>query len=212
MSQEINRPGLNEILTRTLEMKGASAPAGTLEGAIVPSLVLECDRPEWSFLAGEVRWGGVLLSQTLDGAGLGSFWIVNPAASNALAVIEHFWIKYTGELCIKLVTAPTVIAGQSAQNGMGPMDMRQLVGTAATPLLYRYVAATIAGVYLVHHAKINSAAGDSEANRDMIPRGNPVILPPGSTCGIQLEGDAAGEVESSAQGRIRMIQTSEVGR
>lgn len=52
MSQEINRPGLNQILTRTLGMKGQRGPAPVLTPEIMPTIVLENDRPEFHAVGG----------------------------------------------------------------------------------------------------------------------------------------------------------------
>lgn len=84
---EIQIGRLNGVLHKLLGMK-EGAPSPQLSGDIVPALILESDRPEWKFLAGErLCMGG--------GAGAGvvgelrQFQIHNPADSGVLCVIKQ---------------------------------------------------------------------------------------------------------------------------
>lgn len=78
---------LNQLLVRRLGMHGG-APAPALFPEISPSLVLENDRPEWSFLKNERLFGicdlqvGAAGEQTVG-------TLFNPAGSGVLAVVTR---------------------------------------------------------------------------------------------------------------------------
>ena len=84
---EIQVGRYNAILHKLLDMK-EGAPAPQLGGDIVPAIVLESDRPEWSFLGGMRNCiGGIWRAG--GGATLYSKQaLVNPVGSNVLAVID----------------------------------------------------------------------------------------------------------------------------
>lgn len=84
----------NAILHKLLSMK-EGAPAPTLAPEILPVIVLEDDRPEWAFLAGER-----LLSvshQQAGGVGLAPFLaLTNPVGSGVILVIEQVIFSVQG--------------------------------------------------------------------------------------------------------------------
>jgi hypothetical protein len=101
---EIQRAGLNAILHKTLAME-EGAPAPQLSGDIVPVIVLESERPEWAFLAGEH------LCQAGDTIGAGGVGTVakcgvwNPVGSNALVTVTGFHVHTQTATRIQLRTA-----------------------------------------------------------------------------------------------------------
>jgi len=203
--QEIFAPGLGQALMKRLGMKpGATSPAAILTPEITPGIVLENDRPEWSFLAGESRVAAVSF-QTLDAGGEGFFWIVNPAGSNVLAVIEHILIGSGDAPCGINLAIGAIQTGQDDQAGFASMDGRD-TGDPVSPLLLRYKAGAAASISLLHHQHILVPFED----KDCMPAGYPIILPPGRAAYAQAEGVAAALVVCAVQGRVRVLQPNEL--
>lgn len=102
---EIQVGRYNGILHKLMGMK-EGAPSPQLSGDIVPGIILEADRPEWKFLAGEhLCMGGLALAGTAAEKGAVELW--NPPGSGTLIVIEkiqmtcgtnpsEFWAGHQG--------------------------------------------------------------------------------------------------------------------
>lgn len=121
---EIKFPPLLEILRKRLQAESDAS----LSDSIVPVMVLEADRPEWPYLAGELRMA-TTVATTLTGAGsFAHAQLLNPAGSNIIAVVEY------GELvqsCAAATFGPsTYLLGRldAALSGLnlvgGPVDTR----------------------------------------------------------------------------------------
>lgn len=84
---EILEGSLNQVLSRRLAMQG-NAPAPALMPEVAPVLVLENDRPEWSFLKREAwAWG---IGNAPANAGLRSgVKLTNPTGSGAIIVLKR---------------------------------------------------------------------------------------------------------------------------
>jgi len=90
MQNEIQVGRYSALLHKLLDMK-EGAPSPTLATDIFPVMVLETDRPEWKFLAGErlcfMRW--------YDNATAGEYSVIgirNPAGSGVLLVTESILV------------------------------------------------------------------------------------------------------------------------
>lgn len=103
---EIQESGLNQILTRRLDIKG-DVPAPAIVPEIGPQLVLENDRPEWGFLKGErlaARW----VSVAAVAAQFGAVQLYLPPASREVVTIQR--ITFLNANSVSLAEA-TVIDG-----------------------------------------------------------------------------------------------------
>lgn len=81
----------NSILHKLLGIR-EGAPAPVLAPEIIPTVALEVDRPEWSFLGGEHLAVGDY-SVAASAAEYSYASILNPTGSNALCVVESFRIQ-----------------------------------------------------------------------------------------------------------------------
>jgi len=84
---EIQEGGLNQVLTRRLDIKG-DVPSPTVTPEIAPSLVLENDRVEWGWLKGE-RICGRDATQSAVAGQFSSIQLTNPVGSLVIITIER---------------------------------------------------------------------------------------------------------------------------
>jgi len=132
--------------------------------------------------------------------------VVNPAGSGVIAVIEHFTVlDQDADACAFLGVSASEITGQSSQSGFGPFDVRALTSTATGPLLFRTLEAPVTGT-LVFHAN----TGGANLTADMIPRGYPVILVPGTSCFVNVDATENDGIEFSVVARVRSLQPQEL--
>jgi len=217
VTQEIFRPGLNQILSRTLSMKGARGPAGLLTPEINPSIVLENDRWEYHALGGSKlvsaysSWdqaipAGQVIMEFQCGAG--QLMVCDYATATVLSDGDAF----TGPCC---VMAYVNAAGANSVGGTTvtsfPTDTRW--GTAA-PLGVINAPAVIInppGTYVDH--KNLSAQG----NVTLLHRGYPMIVSadPKAAAPAQFgiavfTPPEAVEVEILLNFRIRPIEDKEI--
>lgn len=121
---EIKNPPILEILRKRLQ----SPFDASLSDTIVPVMVLEADRPEWPYLAGELRMS-TTVATTLTGAGqFAHAQLLNPSGSGVLAIVEYGELVHS---CAAATFGPsTYLCGRldSALSGLnlvgGPLDTR----------------------------------------------------------------------------------------
>lgn len=77
-----------DSLRRLLDLKGALVAVDELGPELVPALVLESDRPEWSYLRGEQLASGHATATAAVGL-RSSVRLQNPASSGVLIVVEE---------------------------------------------------------------------------------------------------------------------------
>jgi len=87
---QLGEYGLNQVIARRLTTPGP-APSPTVEPAIFPALVLENDRPEWSWLKGE-RLCSAAGSQGAVAGQYAQAVINNPVGSNMIATIDYVYL------------------------------------------------------------------------------------------------------------------------
>jgi len=218
VSQEINRPGLMEVLRRTLGMSGAKSPAGILTPELQGSLVVENDRPEFSVLGGEYRFTGFNEFTIVDDEG--QAFILNPANSNVLAVIEHIKMSVRGAASASTQTCFTVgmlldtVPSTSGGSFTFPTDTRVLAGATpqTTPILLRNDPAGVAvPTYDFWH---HDAATTDSPNCELVPDKEPFILRPGVCLIVNIDntGHDDADVEWAVAGRCRALIPSELNR
>lgn len=92
----VNEGGLNALLARRLQVQsGAPAPACAPE--IFPNLTLENDRPEWSYLKGEVLCQRHVAANAVAGQ-YSAIQLYLPATANALVVVTSIVHRALGTL------------------------------------------------------------------------------------------------------------------
>lgn len=85
---EMQSGGYNEVLTRRFALQGASA-SPALVPEVAAGLIIENDRPEWSYLRGEYRFAA---RGILGAPGVGNsnaIAIINPVGSGLIVVISR---------------------------------------------------------------------------------------------------------------------------
>ena len=162
MINEIQVGRLNGLLHKLLDMK-EGAPSPTLASDVFPNIVLESDRPEWKFLAGERLGAGYRYDAAVAGqyshAGL-----YNPAGSNVLVIVEQMQLIPTvnGSAYIRLeanygrrdavgyctIRDPRGWGGPTApQTTAQPFDYTNAVASVGYPLGLWYIAANTLFTY-----------------------------------------------------------------
>jgi len=110
---EIQVGRLNAVLHKLLDMK-EGAPAPQLAGDVVPSIILENDRPEFHFLGNSRLCGGGLYR-----AGQAGFYnkvaLSNPAGSGVLCIVERFdvFASTNGQIDMMGVDAVSLVGSQN---------------------------------------------------------------------------------------------------
>jgi len=209
VSQEINRPGLNQLLTRTLGMKGARAPAGLLTPELAGAIILENDRPEAKVLGGEFIWG----CQASYDAGdeVSSIHLLNPADSGVIAIVEHgILASDTTDMCCNVGITLSATATTSGGGFVFPLDARY--GSAVAPklpLLNRFATAQVTQAdYQFWHFDSNLARQNVELIRMA------VILPPDTALHVEVVHATVTDyhIEYALQGRVRAALPEELLR
>lgn len=89
---DIQRAGLNDIIRRSLTIKGDVPPSPVVGAEIIPAIILENDRFEFSFLGGERR-GQQHLDLTAVAAQRSKFVFTNPLQTNLQVVVESITVE-----------------------------------------------------------------------------------------------------------------------
>lgn len=187
----------NAVLHKLLAMK-EGAPSPILAPEVIPVLVLESDRPEWAFLAGEALcWGFVE-----PGAVVGQIAyceLRNPAGSGVLCVVE--------EVVLASATASAFFAlgigsyaPLSAASASIVRDTRILPGRPSCSLASINTAASPGGI---NGYKILQSTGS-----DPVIIRTPIILSPGTLLAIQTTNMNIG-IRVSVSWRERTLEPSE---
>lgn len=173
---DIQEHGLNQLLVRRLGLAGISAPAPIVGVEIMPTLALEADRPEWSYLKGELLAGARAAQAAV--AAQNSFGVVsNPANSGLIATIVRVTFTSAASTAVVKLTTGTfagtpVIAtvrdgrwirgANTTARGMVTMTVGSKVGLDPAPAIAWGNASTTTIVE------------------------DPIILAPGQSCIVEL--------------------------
>lgn len=228
MSQDINRPGLNGILTRTLGMKAGRAPAGLLTPELQPSIVLENDRPEYHAVGGsQLMSAFAAFDQTLTNNELLATLEPPPGL---LLVLEYAHVTITfssadKNACVK-AWVNNLGSNPVTQNSMGQGFCDARLGGSHFAVEANLFPSNLGGNpgIIVDHENLNSTGGLSK--NAILLRGNPIIIRgavPGAAgtpdtirqqCGIMVEmADAdMGEIEVTLNFRVRPAEIEELVR
>lgn len=98
---EMQAGGYNEVLTRRFALQGAAA-SPALVPEVGAGLVIENDRPEWSYLMGE----NLFSHQVTVAAAVGfnsSVALISPASSSTIVVVKRIIATGTGTLALRLL-------------------------------------------------------------------------------------------------------------
>lgn len=167
--QSIQVKRYGQILGRLLSMSGVEDVAGDLSPEISPVLVLEADRPEWLFLAGQFLLAGAGVQVALA-ANPSFFRIRNPVGSGIIAVVESID-----------VSAAAIITDGVATIGTATIDRANVMGSLVRDTRW----GSIVGTCLVSNDNGGSVGSGIERFRAPINTGYrfnnmPVVLAPGS--------------------------------
>lgn len=216
---EILRPGLNSILTKSLGMK-EGAPSPILGPEIMPVMVLETERPEWLFLANEFR---VATGVTAIG-GIGTQNVVlqirNPAGSNVLAIIERATMSWAANATtLQAVMFNASLAANLSQGQYGttanwnPADTRVSppVGTGSV-LQATYSATGAAGEPAGGNvmARLRMSGAGNGWIQNMIPEVlDPFVLTPGTQAHFWMLLPINVDGGFAVQAKVRGLEPSE---
>jgi len=192
MQNEIQVGRFNALLSKLFGITGAPSPV--LATDVFPNIVVESDRPEWSFLKGEKLLGGYY-GLAAGGAGTyGKLQLWNPAGSGVLAVVEKFFITATANTSWYALFSQTLVSATSAT--LRSRDTR----AAVNPTCYlRYlVDASTPGNRLI--------GGDCTSGSPVI-LDIPMIVSPGYGFHIQLGANTTAYV--AMLWRERVLERSE---
>jgi hypothetical protein len=143
MQNEIQTGRWNAILHKLLSMK-EGAPSPTLATDVFPTVVLESERPEWSYLAGERlcfgRWSDAAVAGNYSAVGLR-----NPVGSGVLVVCEaiDIFVGATSQWYIGMRSNSTVDAANpgfcrdsrlATQKAVGEVTERTQVAVPVYPM------------------------------------------------------------------------------
>jgi hypothetical protein len=192
---DIQRSGLNDILRRSLTIKGDLPPSPVVGAEIVPVLTLENDRPEYAFLAGE-RLCHAHLDNIAVAAQFSKTAFENPQGSGLLAVMEGI----TGEVGtagnaffnVYIAGPDTPMSAFIGAAAVGPLtgqarDFRwartDTLGTAVAPtscVTWQLVSATdfAGGIFTDSNVAAFTYA-------DILKRIGTLVIPPGWKIGIR---------------------------
>jgi len=201
MVNELQVGRFNAILTKLLSMK-EGAPSPILAPEIIPTVVLENDRPEWAFLFGG-RLGAAGLEQVAVALEFPAVQLFNPVGSGILMVVEHFQFESTtgqqfrvGPTATPLATAPGGASGSRDLRGVSSITTGQVVGQirSATSAL------AFPTFYLIYdHLQNPFVMGELKF---------PFILDPGK--GMTVQGTAvASTMRMNCAWRERILEVSE---
>jgi len=124
----------NAVLHKLLNMKD-NAPAPQLAGDVAAVLVLENDRPEWAFLAGEMLCAATTQSGPVA-AQISQCQIFNPANSSVLLVLEKifFFVIGANQSVVTINRTQTLAAASGAGSardfryGIGGVSNARITG------------------------------------------------------------------------------------
>lgn len=88
----VGESGLNQILAKRLTTPGAAVAPGVAP-ELFPNLVLENDRPEWKYLAGEKLASMAGFAIAAVAASISTIRLRNPLGSNVLAIFEEIEVQ-----------------------------------------------------------------------------------------------------------------------
>lgn len=185
---EILAARYNAILTKILTMK-EGAPAPTLSTDIQAGIVLEQDRPEWLFLAGERASAG-FAGVAAGGAGTRSMIrLRNPANSGIIATVEK--IVAHSLVATKTFVIRTNAGGTwaGAASGAQPTDLRWPIQSPACQVFTKNDAAAAGDLVCFWPGWSNGTGTGAVIDR-------PFILVPGTSVlvdpGVDNEAVSAG--------------------
>lgn len=182
---EIQVGRYNAILHKLLDMK-EGAPAPSLAPDVFATLVLEADRPEWKFLAGERLACG---SRAVAAGGAGTYANIvlwNRTGSGVLVVVDALLNRNSAarDMSISVTsTDPASVGGYSSTSFRGLRDTRFGVTANAQPaaLIYSVATASPLGANVLMNFYLNAG------NRFDLP----IVLAPGT--GLSIADKTANE-------------------
>jgi hypothetical protein len=209
---EIQVGRFNGLLHKLLAMK-EGAPSPSLAPELVAAVVLEHDRPEYSFLAGEIRAACPIL-QTSAAAGRIRHELRNPADSGVLCVVDRIDVSTTLSIQNLQVRIANTLSEAVLAEGTVPaiaLDLRaaQPNNTAPQPVFGSFdrVNADPGGSAIVY--QIQTSNSGSGWYFDLMAR-NPVILAPGTQMFVVWTTSAASQsLFSNFLFRTRPLEPSE---
>lgn len=200
---------INRLLQRLLELKG-NAPVPELAPELMSAVVLECDRPEYKYLAGEqLAWGAIALAA---GAGRAEAQLLNPSGSNCLIVVER--IRAWSGVCNTLAIGPTQQVFATAVTTARRRDFRGTADLTASALaIVGQVRGKNDSAVVVTNTTefIGGVMGNTAAAAGPTVYGEtdtPIVLAPGWSVGVQGDVDA-GNLRASFVWRERALENAE---
>lgn len=204
MINEIQQGSYNALLHKLLSMKEPE-PAPTLAPEMLSALVLEMDRPEWSFLKGErIGIGGAFLAG--DAVNRPRVYLFNPVGSGVLGTVLDVVVSSDSAATVTWEMRFTNSVGAAiAQNRAINRDLRSIgVPGGNIPMTLQIFAAAQAasGVGSVIYTGVLSVG----ASPVVIPLD--FVLPPGFGLEVDQQ-NVSGTISANWRWRERILDLSE---
>jgi hypothetical protein len=203
----VNQTRWSDLLKQLGVVKGLDHVE--LSATLAAAIVLENDRPEHKYLAGEaLAWGQLLLAA--QGAGIAGYvGIRNPAASGKLVVVEEYYAVAGQRYYVMLARGPTVTQANTEQPRDTRLQPSGAFGTAAPNIAGQVVSARSDTIAVTPFAvrEIGTVANEDQLHP-------PVVLAAGDVLFIALSDGIGGltlnsAVQANFAWRERTLEPSE---